>query len=446
MSATSADPTSAVDNTPERYIVISADTHAAAPLPVYRDYLDSKYHADFDEYLAARAGQFNNMSESMLELFKDALDVPPEQLKAFLTHPTNTPGGAPGLYDPDARVKDVDDQGLAGEVILPDFAPSDVPFGALDSGVGRAGGMLRAGDRYNAELVRAGCRAWNRWLAEFCSHQPERWAGVALIPIHDIDAAVAEIIWARAAGLRGGIVLPGQAPGTPGYHDPVFDPVWAACEENEMPVNCHVGNDVPDYGERPESFTLTQTEMLFFGRRALWFFMWGGVFERHPRLQFTLIEQDCYWVPKTLHELEDIYDHTFSGATIRSKLSLRPTEYWARQCHVGATFMSRPEAERRHEIGLPTIMWGADYPHLESTWPYTKLVLRNTFHSIPPGEVHKMIAENAAKLYGFDLAKLRPIADRIGPLVSEVATPLPADEVPRDYLGEGFRNPASHRM
>lgn len=444
MNAISANG-SAATGQPERYIVISADSHASAPLPAFREYIDAKYHADFDEYLSMRRGQFGDMSKSMMELFKDALNVPAEQLKAFLSHPTNTPGGAPGLFDPAARIVDIDDQGLAGEVILPDFAPSDIPFGALDSGLGRAGGMVRNSDRYAAELVRAGCRSWNRWLAEYCSHAPDRWAGVALVPIHDIDAAVAEVIWARAAGLRGGIVLPGQVPGLPGYHDPIFDPVWAACEENEMPVNCHVGNDVPDYGGRPESFALTQTEMLFFGRRALWFFMWGGVFERHPNLQFSLIEQDCYWVPQTLRELEDILDNRFYGATMRSRLSLRPSEYWQRQCHVGATFMSRPEVERRHDIGLDTIMWGADYPHLESTWPYTKLVLRHTFHSIPQAEVSRMITENAARLYGFDLTRLRPIADRIGPYASEVGRPMSDDEVPTDYLGEGFRTPLSHQ-
>lgn len=428
-----------------RYTVISADSHVAVGLPRLRDYVDPSCHDAFDTYVKAREELDRQRSEDLMEVFKDALDASAAKMTAFLEHPTMIPGGAPGLYDPGTRLRHMDDQGIAGDVLIPDFAPWDVPFGALDGGVEKRGGMIAYGEMYAPELVAAGCRAWNRWLAEFCSYAPERFSGMALVPVHEPERAAVEVRWAREAGLRGGILLPGQFAGLPAYHDPVYDPLWAACEETGMSVNVHVGNDLPRY-DGAEAFALVSTEQMFFGRRALWFFMWGGVFERFPELKFVITEQDCYWVPQTLRELEDIFDGQFSGASIRRKLSLRPTDYWQRQCYVAATFMSRPEAERRDLIGLDNIMWAADYPHIESTWPYTQLVLRNTFHDLPVADVRKLLSENAAPVFGFDLDKLATVAESIGPRVGDVARALAPEEMPQDYWGDGFRDPAAHKI
>lgn len=430
-----------------RYVVISSDTHAGPQLREYRDHVDPQCLVAFDEYVAEREEKARAYlhEASMVASFAEAPDLLPEQLAAFASHPTLQPGGAPGLRDAEYRLRDLDAQGIAGEVIYPDFtASNDPPWGALGGGRRPGATMFASAGFYAPELVRAGCRAWNRWLAGVCAQAPARRAGIAVVPIHDVDAAVEEVRWAHEAGLRGGIILPGQSPGLPGYHDPVYDPIWSTCEEYGMPLNVHVGNDLPDYGARPEAFALSQTEMLFFGHRALWFLMWGGVFERHPNLFFTLAEQDCYWVPQTLRELEAIFDSKFAGPGLRSRLSHRPTEYWARQCFVAATVMSRPEAERRHEIGLENIMWGSDYPHLESSWPYTQLVLRNTFHGLPEDDVRAMLGGNAARAYGFDLDELGAVAARVCPPISEVDHSLTADEMPRDYIGEGFRCPVNH--
>jgi predicted TIM-barrel fold metal-dependent hydrolase len=431
----------------DRYIVISSDTHAGPPLKEYRSHIQSKYHEAFDEYRAEREAHLHRHERSMLEVFRETLDMPEDAVKAFASHPTLQPGGAPGLWDAECRMRDLDTEGISGEIIFPDFtAANDPPFSALGGGRKRGDGRFGAAatEFYAPELVREGCRAWNEWLAEFCAASPERRAGMAVIPIHDVDAAVEEVAWAREAGLRGGIFLPGQVHGLPGYNDPGYERIWAACEDYGMPLNCHVGNDLPDYGVRPEAFAISQTEMLFFGHRALWFLMWSGVFERHPNLVFALTEQDCYWVPQTLKELETQFDSKFAGPGLRKRLSLRPSEYWLRQCFVGATVMSRAEAERRHEIGLKNIMWGSDYPHIESSWPHTPLVLRHTFHDLPVDEVRLIVGENAARAYGFDLKELAAVAARIGPRVNELVPPLPEVERPRGYIGEGFREPLSH--
>ena len=77
-------------------------------------------------------------------------------------------------------------------------------------------------------------------------------------------------------------------------------------------------------------------------------------------------------------------------------------------------------------------MWGSDYPHDEGTHPYTREHLRARFNDVDPVEVKKMLSENAAKLYDFDLDALRPLAQKIGPTVGEIATPI--DAVPEKEL------------
>ncbi len=112
----------------------------------------------------------------------------------------------------------------------------------------------------------------------------------------------------------------------------------------------------------------------------------------------------------------------------------KPSEYWDRQCYLGASIFSRAEIVHRHEIGMDKMMIGMDYPHHEGTLPGgTKNYLQATFGAagVPEDEARKMLGETAAELYGFDLVKVRAAADEVGPLPSEVLTPPEADLFPR---------------
>jgi len=100
---------------------------------------------------------------------------------------------------------------------------------------------------------------------------------------------------------------------------------------------------------------------------------------------------------------------------------MKPSEYWARQCSVGASFMSREECELRHGIGIANILWGSDFPHDEGTWPDTHAALRTTFVGVPEGELRAMLGENAMRIYGFAPALLAPHAERVGPSVESFA-------------------------
>src|SRR5436190_22965290 len=94
------------------------------------------------------------------------------------------------------------------------------------------------------------------------------------------------------------------------------------------------------------------------------------------------------------------------GLSVVERLSLKPSEYWARQCHIGASFIRPAEVGLRGAVGVDRIMWGSDYPHKESSFPFSHEALRAAFAGVPHDEVAAMIGGNAAALYGFDLAAL----------------------------------------
>jgi hypothetical protein len=120
------------------------------------------------------------------------------------------------------------------------------------------------------------------------------------------------------------------------------------------------------------------------------------------------------------------------GEPVMAKLPLQPSEYWARQCYVGSSFIRPNEVPSRHEVGIDSIMWGSDYPHKEMSFPYSLQALRAAFSDCERSEVEQMLGLNAADVYGFDLKKLAPIAEKVGPKVSDVATVLLKGEIPKE--------------
>ncbi len=198
-------------------------------------------------------------------------------------------------------------------------------------------------------------------------------------------------------------------------------------------------------GDYPASQAIFLLEVTWWAHRTLWHLIYGGVTERHPDLQFVFTEQGTAWVPEELTRL-DYYFGRLSGADgaggsqeaifgqSLGALTTRPSEVWARQCHVGSSFIRAHEVAARERVGVDRIMWGSDFPHLEGCWPYSKEHLRLAFAGVPEPEVRAMVGGNAARLYHFDLDALAPLAARFGPSPSEVAAPISPAEIPDDAL------------
>jgi predicted TIM-barrel fold metal-dependent hydrolase len=412
----------------ERHIVISVDGHAFAPAPANsssetRQLVELDAHFD-PEHLPTWQRYRERLREQLAPLGgKPRADdngmFSVSGVGAF-ERKARSQGSdaADGLFDSDVRTRELESQGICAEVLFPNVLPFSMPEG---------------GGPYPPEVHWAGMRAYNRWLAEFCARTPNRRAGLAVLDVRDIPAAFEEIAWARSAGLRG--VLPPTGwwlQDLPPYYDDRYEPLWAACEEHDMPVHFHggpgSGDDHGAYGAMGLAVYAFETTT-FYSSRAFPYFVLGGILERHPGLQLVFTESQAPW-PHVLAFLDRLTDERRGNdlfSHIRRAVPRKASEYFRRQVFVGASMMTRQEAMERHEIGLDNLMWGSDYPHVEGTWPRTTAWLRSALGGLPPDEVHTILARNPARLYGFDLDELQPIADRVGPSVADLAAPPKED-------------------
>jgi predicted TIM-barrel fold metal-dependent hydrolase len=404
-------------------MIVSADGHAGPPLGGYRPFVESRHVERFEEYAIMVDGYDAELAGSLAGAGGDE-DQDGDRFP--FTTMADERNRLSGLWDPDVRIRDLDADGIAAEVVFPQGSIPFARYPALSDPR-----RPRISFDPDTELRIAGPRIYNRWLAALCGANPGRHAGIAVVPIFDVAAAVAEVEWARQAGLAGGVSLPpiSSSGSYPMYNDPVYEPFWAACQANEMPLNIHGGGDTPFYGDGPESIALILAESDFWSRRALLFLIFAGVFDRYPDLKVAITETRAGWVPSYFAMLDTIF-HS-ATTTMRASLSRRPSEYFTSNCYLGASFMSKQEADLRHETGVSRIMWGADYPHIEGAWPWSRESLRMTFAGVPADEVRLMVGDNAARCYGLDVVALRGVADRIGPTLEELAAPL--DGIPSPY-------------
>jgi predicted TIM-barrel fold metal-dependent hydrolase len=385
----------------DRYVVISSDCHAGLPPERYREYLDPKYRDAFD---AALPIQLEETRKAAAKFLVAEVNAEWRRGREHLLA---------GAWDSAVRDDVLDADGIAGEVLFPDGITemNMPPFGA--------GISLPVDPPIVPELQWAGARAHNRWLAEFCARSPERRAGVAIVPIcWEVEDSLREIRLAKENGLRG-ILVPSRWGRQEPYHHPRYAPIWSACEDADLVVHFHSGAaPMDDYGDHTGMMGIYITEVCWWSARPLWFLIWGGVFERHPRLRVAVTESTTVWVPELLQLLDFRYAETPYSAKLgdyRSHLSKKPSDYFREHVFLGASCMPRREVELRHAIGLSNIMWGSDYPHPEGSWPETRAQMLDAFRGIPEDELTAMLGGNAARVYGFDLEKLAPLAARIGP-------------------------------
>jgi predicted TIM-barrel fold metal-dependent hydrolase len=391
----------------ERVLVVSADCHAG-PLPeVARSYVDPEFREAFDEWLADDAGRARRQAEHTGQaIYGD------EAIEDFTALDAVHEGGVEGAWDSARRLAELEADGIVAEVIYPDGGGGTIsPFDA---------GLMTYQYDQDVAIWSAGCRAYNRWLADFCNEARGRRAGVALITLDDLDATVREVDGLRDRGVFGGVLLPSGAGTNPLYNHPRYEPLWAACAANDLPIHTHSGW-TPNYGDFPGSLGIFITEITWFAHRAFWLLAWSGVFERHEGLRLVMTEQGANWVPDTLAQMDQAYDMPMF-VHLRRQLRLSPSQYFARQCAV-SSFIGPDEAAARYDIGVDNLMWGSDYPHIEGSWPHTEAKLKEGFGDVPRAEVERIVGANAIETFGFDRAALAELARTVGPPADLLGTP-----------------------
>ncbi len=388
----------------DRYTVISADTHAGGSHAMYREYLEEKYLDDFDAWRDKYKNPFSDLGDQ-------------RRLRN---------------WDTEMRTRQQDEDGVAGEVIFPNTVPPFFPSFVLFARPPKA-------DEYEHRL--AGIRAHNRWLVDFCAEQPERRKGIGQIFINDIDDAIDDVRWIKDHGLTGGVLLPNVPPDVDWVkqlNHPDYDRLWAVCQELDVPINVHGGTGTPAYEPLPSSALMMIAEVPYFSRRPLLFMLLSGAFERFPGLKFVLTEQGCAWLPELVQYLDGHLESIRANGAI-GELRFKPehilpknaSDYVRQNCWFGLSFPLKADLDAAvATVGIDHVMWGSDYPHDEATSPYSNIALRQVFHDWDPADVRKVLTENPAELYGFDVDALAPVAERIGPTVAEIAQPvteLPAE-------------------
>ncbi|HXV81846.1 MAG TPA: amidohydrolase family protein, partial [Candidatus Binatia bacterium] len=333
--------------------------------------------------------------------------LPYEERRPFDPLPGENYETSPGTGSPQQRLREQDKDGVDAEVLFP----------------GNVGPGFWRGIQ-NDEAYKAVVRSYNDWLAEeYCSYAPERLIGVGVIPITNITDAVSELKHCADLGLKA--VAIDSFPAGQKYPTSNDDPFWAAVIDLDMALTIHVQFGFPRRGRgaptatgpsfkyptqpNPEHHVPDVIERFnkygFRGSIQVVQMIWGGVFDRFPKLNIYVAEVQIGWVPNWMDQMDNEYGRQrFWAERVLGLPQLRrpPSEYARENCYWG--FNRNPVGVRiaRQEMGVDHVMWASDFPHLESDWPNSQRVIEENFASVPEEEKWKMIVANAVKYFRLD--------------------------------------------
>jgi predicted TIM-barrel fold metal-dependent hydrolase len=299
----------------------------------------------------------------------------------------------PGSFDRDARLRDLDGDGIWAQVLYPS--------------VTLTGAKIYSDER---ELQLACVRAYNEWIRAFCDGSGGRLVPQAIAPTTGLGDALAELEWAMKSGHRG-IVISSFPNGSlhPKEEDAAF---WARVEEAAYPVAVHIGSFLR---RQPEAASAERTwaPSLAFLSRAAWTkaggqtldvvcdLLFSGIFEPFPRLRLVLVEANIGWIPTLLEQADDMFRRYRWWTGAHEKMSELPSQIFHR--NFWATFMvDRAGIELRHHLNLDHVMWSTDYPHSGTDWPNSGVSLERVFHGVPQRDVRRMLHDNCKALYRID--------------------------------------------
>lgn len=362
--------------------IISADSHVAEPEEAYRE---------IDPAFRARAPRLVHDEKGNAGMLVDGLPTPvpmafilaagrrPEDIGKPARWETLNPAG----YEPKARLALIDSEGIDAEVIFPSV------------------GMILC--RVKDLAYRKACNdAYNRWLEGFCSVAPERFLGLATVTLRTVEEGIEELRQARAMGMKG-VMLPGD-PAIEDYDHPCYDPFWEAAVELGLPVHFHILTSDNDdlsvmFNRKTRGPKIAQFMSIIRGvQDILLMFVFGGVFERHPKLRVVCAEADAGWVPHFLYRMDHAYKrHRYWLET--GKLSKLPSEYFRENIYL--TFQDDFAATHLTELS-PTnrLMWASDFPHNDGTYPHTREVIQKLTEGMSPADRARIVGGNVSALYG----------------------------------------------
>jgi uncharacterized protein len=371
--------------------LISADSHIMEPADFWETRLDQKFRDRSPRVVPRPNGPGYIFTAPGINPFPVAGGFGSgrsgEELKEHLKK--GYEAARPSGWDPVERIKDQEIDGVDAEVL---YTTLGMPLFGLN----------------DADLQRACFHVYNEWLAEFCSYNPHRLIGTALISLEDIGEGVKELEYCAKKGLRGAMIW-GSPPADRPYSSRVYDPLWQAASEFHIPISLHVitgkGKD-SDVGAVSDALTGKPGAKLSIGelyanlihevQRSITSIIFGGVLERFPRLIIISAENDVGWIPHYMYRLDHAYEKF--NALMPAPLPMKPSDYIRRQLF--ATFQDDPVGPAAYKLfGSTNYMWASDFPHTDSTWPESRKVVERDFAGVPDDVRRKIVYDNAKTLY-----------------------------------------------
>jgi predicted TIM-barrel fold metal-dependent hydrolase len=266
--------------------------------------------------------------------------------------------------------------------------------------------MLYAMRAKNDDMVRACCTVFNDWLGEYCGGARGRLFGTAMVHMENVGWAVQELQRAAKKGLRSVIINCDARPNWKHYQDSQYDPFWACAQELDMPVTLHIitGNEV-------DLFTLHGPDRINVPRSALGVFreagdvlanefIFGGIFDRFPKLKVMCSEFEVSWLPYWLFRIKQV-QKDFGPALGIPKIKRPVTEYLGQIYHgtIDDEFLDRV----LDVVDPKTILWGSDFPHARCTYPKTLEIIDRVFGKLKPAMKADLTLRNAARVYNIAL-------------------------------------------
>lgn len=376
------------------YPIIDADAHVNPP-PMF-----------WDDYLPARLrGRGPHIEVGSEEEGHDWVVF--EGTRKPLTILTSVAGQGSG-HKLLGRASDVGEGGF-----LPAIRLADMDRDGVDKAVLFGGGPLGTGDE---DLFVESFAAYNRWLAEFCSHAPDRLYGAAYLPMRDVRTAVKMLVEASGMGMRavnipafpmsqasgtggGGfaaqvLALTGDPDGERQYDSPEFDPFWQAAVDHDMAVTIHLGARIarPGMSRVLSHGVMSKLAMA----EPIANLIFGGVFDRFPDLRFGSIESAVGWMPFVAEYMDSMYH----GHALQREVELRhsPSYYMDKNIY-GSFIRDRLGVELRDKVGGRNIMWSSDYPHSETSWPHSREEITRLSQGISDEDRRAILCDTAKRFY-----------------------------------------------
>ena len=361
--------------------VISADSHVIEPADLWTSRIEQRYRDRAPHVIKEFRGVEGDffLAEGLRPFPVSGLavaGVDPKDYgeKMLAGYEAVRPSG----WDPVERVRDQEVDGVEAEVLYTSLGM--MLYGIEDGG------------------LRAACfRAYNDWLAEFCRHDPSRFAGIGLIPMDDVEDAVSEVKRSADLGLKGGMIW-GAPPADRPYDDPSWDPLWAAAQDTGLPLSLHILTEREDGGISGPSVMKAYPSLPHRLERSISDLIFGGALERFPRLRIISAENDIGWIAHYLQRLDHAYEKY--RYLERTPVPPEPPSFYFRR-QVYATFQDdRVGVLTREFVGVENLMWASDFPHSDSTWPRSREVIARDFAGVPESDTERITALNCAELYG----------------------------------------------